>query len=99
MARKKYNIQYPKMYAESTDAHHEAFNCVQRGHQNTLEWLPMVQARPYPVHHHHHYYTRTHFCQLDFSIFEVLMTTIRDNAPRVQKACPSPLIWGQSLEY
>ncbi|KAG9458611.1 hypothetical protein H6P81_003119 [Aristolochia fimbriata] len=41
-ARKKYKIFYPTMYAteaESKDA--KAFNCVQRGHQNSLEMAPL----------------------------------------------------------
>lgn len=36
-ARKKYGIKYPKLYAESTDKFANEFNCVQRGHQNTIE--------------------------------------------------------------
>ena len=40
-ARKKYKIFYPIMYAlESENKDAKAFNCVQRGHQNTLEFLP-----------------------------------------------------------
>ena len=41
--RTKYGIKYPQMYAEKSDEHHKEFNCVQRAHQNTLEWLPMCQ--------------------------------------------------------
>ena len=52
-ARKQFGIDYPKMYADASDidekgkcksaADVEAFNCVQRGHQNTLETLATVQ--------------------------------------------------------
>ncbi|CAI9758108.1 unnamed protein product [Fraxinus pennsylvanica] len=41
-ARKKYKVLYPTMYAteaENKDAN--LFNCVQRGHQNSLEMMPM----------------------------------------------------------
>ncbi|KAL8532248.1 hypothetical protein ACS0TY_008741 [Phlomoides rotata] len=41
-ARKKYKVFYPTMYvteAENKDA--KLFNCVQRGHQNSLEMMPM----------------------------------------------------------
>ncbi|CAE6443266.1 unnamed protein product [Rhizoctonia solani] len=45
-ARKKSGIQYPRLYAEKEeqDKSIEAlkFNCAQRAHQNTLEWLPHV---------------------------------------------------------
>lgn len=40
-ARKQYRVFYPTMYAlESENKDAKAFNCVQRGHQNTLEFLP-----------------------------------------------------------
>ncbi|KAK6127506.1 hypothetical protein DH2020_038750 [Rehmannia glutinosa] len=41
-ARKRYKVFYPTMYAteaENKDA--KLFNCVQRGHQNSLEMMPM----------------------------------------------------------
>ncbi|KAL2641332.1 hypothetical protein R1flu_008919 [Riccia fluitans] len=40
-ARKKYNVHYPNLYAvESENKEAKMFNCVQRGHQNFLEFLP-----------------------------------------------------------
>lgn len=42
-ARKKYNVEYPNLYA--VPGYHKeanAFNRVQRGHQNMLETLPLV---------------------------------------------------------
>ena len=44
LARKKYDVKYPALYAESKHEHHKEFNCVQRAHQQTLEWLAPVQA-------------------------------------------------------
>ncbi|GAB4821870.1 hypothetical protein N2152v2_008916 [Parachlorella kessleri] len=41
VARKQYKVFYPALYADK--AHNkdaDAFNCVQRGHQNTLENFP-----------------------------------------------------------
>ncbi|CAN1758849.1 Microsomal glutathione S-transferase 3 [Linum perenne] len=41
-ARKKYNVPYPALYAvESENKQAKLFNCVQRGHQNSLEQMPM----------------------------------------------------------
>ncbi|KAL8132766.1 hypothetical protein AgCh_008303 [Apium graveolens] len=40
-ARRKYNVTYPAMYAsESENKDANLFNCIQRGHQNSLEWMP-----------------------------------------------------------
>lgn len=35
------NVPYPLMYAEGTSEEANSFNCVQRGHQNFLENLPI----------------------------------------------------------
>ncbi|KAF5957927.1 hypothetical protein HYC85_005152 [Camellia sinensis] len=41
-ARKKYKVFYPVMYAlESDNKDAKIFNCVQRGHQNSLEMMPL----------------------------------------------------------
>ncbi|CAN0913887.1 Microsomal glutathione S-transferase 3 [Linum grandiflorum] len=41
-ARKKYKVPYPTLYAiESENKQAKLFNCVQRGHQNSLEMMPM----------------------------------------------------------
>ncbi|GJV33874.1 microsomal glutathione S-transferase 3-like protein [Tanacetum coccineum] len=41
-ARKKYNVPYPIMYATEADSKdYNIYNCVQRGHQNSLEALPI----------------------------------------------------------
>jgi len=40
-ARKQYKVFYPTMYAvESENKDAKLFNCVQRGHQNALEYMP-----------------------------------------------------------
>ncbi|KAF7816286.1 microsomal glutathione S-transferase 3 [Senna tora] len=42
MARRKYKVFYPTLYAsESENKDAKLFNCVQRGHQNSLENMPM----------------------------------------------------------
>ncbi|XP_076894525.1 uncharacterized protein LOC143546840 [Bidens hawaiensis] len=39
-ARKRYNVAYPALYATEADTKdYKLFNCVQRGHQNSLETL------------------------------------------------------------
>ncbi|KAG6555290.1 hypothetical protein Mapa_003333 [Marchantia paleacea] len=44
-ARKKYHVPYPALYAiESENKEAKQFNCVQRGHQNFLEFLPLFLA-------------------------------------------------------
>lgn len=48
-------VEYPKLYAEGTDAVSVKFNCTQRAHQNTLENLPVflimqiLLAQAYPM--------------------------------------------------
>ena len=43
IARKRFGIKYPQMYATPDQKNAEAFNCVQRAHQNTHESLYGVQ--------------------------------------------------------
>lgn len=45
-ARRRFNVQCPTMYASEKEGHKDAkaFNCVQRAHQNTLEFLPSMVA-------------------------------------------------------
>ncbi|KVI08692.1 microsomal glutathione S-transferase 3-like [Cynara cardunculus var. scolymus] len=41
-ARKKYKVYYPILYATEADSKdYKIFNCIQRGHQNSLESLPI----------------------------------------------------------
>ncbi|XP_077230748.1 uncharacterized protein LOC143863853 [Tasmannia lanceolata] len=44
-ARKKYNVFYPTLYAlESENKDAKLFNCIQRGHQNSLEMMPFFSG-------------------------------------------------------
>ncbi|KAK9814372.1 hypothetical protein WJX72_004739 [[Myrmecia] bisecta] len=43
-ARRRYKVFYPNLYADKSNPNADAFNCVQRGHQNTLENLPTFIA-------------------------------------------------------
>ena len=45
LARKKYNITYPALYAPTGHKDEVAFNSVQRAHQNTLESYSMVMLQ------------------------------------------------------
>jgi len=44
VARREYKVKYPAMYAEGSSPEANTFNCIQRGHQNALEYLPSVMA-------------------------------------------------------
>ena len=39
-ARKQYGVKYPVLYLDASHKDAEAYNCVQRAHQNSLENLP-----------------------------------------------------------
>ncbi|XLS64609.1 hypothetical protein HN51_024583 [Arachis hypogaea] len=42
IARKRYKVPYPTLYAsESQNKDAKLFNCIQRGHQNSLETMPI----------------------------------------------------------
>jgi glutathione S-transferase len=43
-ARKKFNVKYPDLYGDSSTANGKAFNCVQRGAQNSYENLSAFHA-------------------------------------------------------
>lgn len=43
-ARKTYGVEYPHLYAPESNPKKKAFDCVQRGHQNTLESYASVLA-------------------------------------------------------
>ncbi|KAG0469881.1 hypothetical protein HPP92_016581 [Vanilla planifolia] len=41
-ARKRYKVPYPALYAvESENKDAKIFNCIQRGHQNSIEFMPV----------------------------------------------------------
>ncbi|EPS73711.1 hypothetical protein M569_01049, partial [Genlisea aurea] len=41
-ARRKYKVFYPALYAnESENKDAKLFNCIQRGHQNSVEFMPL----------------------------------------------------------
>jgi len=41
-ARRRYGIKYPNLYAPIGHKFEEKFNCIQRAHQNTLEFIPLT---------------------------------------------------------
>ena len=40
----RYGVGYPNLYADASNKNANAFNCVQRGHQNSLEGYPKFLA-------------------------------------------------------
>lgn len=44
-ARKQYNVPYPQLYADASNKDGQAFNCIQRGQQNSFENLPTFLAQ------------------------------------------------------
>ena len=44
IARRDAKLAYPAMYADGEDTASAKFNCTQRAHQNTLEYLPSALA-------------------------------------------------------
>eukprot|EP01036_Dinobryon_divergens_P025414 gene25414-33960_t len=45
LARKKYKVDYPLLYAPADHKHEKEFNSVQRAHQNTLESYAIVMLQ------------------------------------------------------
>mmetsp|Transcript_19145 Transcript_19145/g.58948 ORF Transcript_19145/g.58948 Transcript_19145/m.58948 type:complete len:145 (+) Transcript_19145:214-648(+) len=45
VARKKYGVEYPALYAPEDHKHAREFNSAQRAHQNTLEGMPYFIAQ------------------------------------------------------
>eukprot|EP00884_Botryococcus_braunii_P019232 jgi/Botrbrau1/5993/Bobra.104_1s0023.1 len=41
-ARRKYKVKYPALYADKENKDADVFNCVQRAHQNCLEYQPAL---------------------------------------------------------
>ena len=37
-------MSYPTMYADASNKNANAFNCIQRGHQNSLEGFPLFMG-------------------------------------------------------
>lgn len=44
VARKTYGVEYPALYADGNSDDAIQFNCIQRSHQNMLEYLPNALA-------------------------------------------------------